>query len=726
MKALIAFLIAASACTTGGDDTLPDASLPPVDAARDAATADTGLPRPTTDPCTAESRDSTLGMPCAGDPECDDGCFCNGVELCVEGECTAGADPCVDEVDCTEEVCLEETDTCFYEPLHEMCSDGDACNGYEVCDIRRGCRTASPLYCNDENSCTVDSCDSEAGCVYTPRDLDGDGFVDARCGGDDCDDDPRVGAEIYPGAAEDCTNRRDDDCDGLRDYNDTADCSPTNGDCASAVVLPGAGTYSGSTAGLSSSYTLGCGSGSGPDAVFRFTLTEMQDVRVSVSGGGTGVRVALREWAQCASGPDEKCGAGSPPSILRRSLPAGDYAIIVKTTTGAPFDLTLSLSAPTPIPPVDVCDGSTMDVSSGGTFTGMFAEVDDDYSLSCHSGSWKDAAYVFTITEPKDVVITGSTSGAAWTPRTYLALTTDCSDRRSELTCRSSTSAEIRRRSLPAGTYYVLLESSASDATGWTLEVSITDPAPRASGDACSTALDITSAMQSVSLGTAELDSGTTCGGARPPMRDVYFYFDLASTRDVSLTTTAPTTHYVSVQTTCGDLASELRCRSGSTSLSQTFRSLPAGRYYVAVATTRSSGSITASITTSDPTPIPPNDRCSGAITLTSGSSRTDTLDGFEDDTASCSGIVSRPDAFYTFTLSGTTDVTITARRAAGGTGRIYLILRDDCATTANIACSEGSGTATITETLDAGTYYLIVEMPAGAEGEYDLLPAFF
>jgi len=720
MRRLVALacVLIGTACTTGRDDPdLPDAMFV-LDAARDGGAVDGAFPRPMPDTCTEEGRDATLGMPCASADECDDGCFCNGSELCVDAACTAGGDPCPDDVECTEDVCLEETDQCFHEPLHAMCADEDACNGYEVCDLVVGCRPASPLYCNDENACTVDSCDSEMGCVHTPRDLDGDGFVDGRCGGDDCDDDPRSGANIYPGAVEVCDNRRDDDCDGLRDYNDTLDCTPSNGTCDAAVVIPGPGTYSGSTAGLSASYTLACRP-SGPDAVFRFTLTEVQDVRITVSGGGTGVAVALRPWAQCATGPDEKCSAASPPSILRRSLPAGEYAIIVKTSAGAPFDVNLMFGPPTPIPPVDLCSPTTMDVSAGGSFAGMFEEVEDDYSLSCHSGSWRDAAYRFTITEPKDVILTGSTSGAAWTPTTYLVLTSDCAVATAERACRSSTSAEIRQRSLPPGTYYVLLESSATDATTWNLTVSITDPAPRAVGDACTTAVDITSGSGTASLATAELDSGTSCGGTSISSRDVYFYFDLATTRDVTLTTDGAGFHYASIQPMCGSTGSELRCRSGSGPLVQTYRSMPAGRYYVAVATTLSSGTVTAMLTTGPPTPVPPNDVCGGAIEVGMGYSNRDTLVAFDDDVIACSG-TGRPDAFYRITLATRRQLIASATRVSASTQQVYLTLRTTC-TTGDVQCANGSRTASIDRILDPGTYYLVVEMLAGQEEDYTL-----
>ena len=96
------------------------------------------------------------------------------------------------------------------------------------------------------------------------------------------DDDPRFGTLIYPGASENCTNRRDDDCDGQRDYNDGS-CTPMNDTCGpTAVALPGAGTYSGSTRGLRSDYTLSCTGGSS-DAVFTFTLTEPRDVRATAA-----------------------------------------------------------------------------------------------------------------------------------------------------------------------------------------------------------------------------------------------------------------------------------------------------------------------------------------------------------------------------------------------------------------------------------------------------------
>jgi hypothetical protein len=588
-------------CTITTVPVLPDAGPLP-DAQVDATLEpmDGGLPPPVVDTCTDEGMGSTIGEPCAGDTACNDGCFCNGAERCVDGACAAGEDPCPDEVDCTADVCLEESNRCFHDPQPEMCADGDACNGSEICDLLFGCTASAPLYCNDESSCTVDSCDPAAGCQFAPRDLDGDGFTDGRCGGDDCDDDPRFGADIYPGAPESCSNRRDDDCDGMRDFYDD-ECLPTNDSCASATVLPGPGTYSGSTRALGADFSLSCRSMGGADSVFRITLTEAHDLTITVAGGGSGAGVALRPWASCAIGPDLRCTAGNPPSLVVRSVPAGEYAILVQTPTGVPFELNIREGAPTVDPP----------------------------------------------------------------------------------------------------------------------------------GDTCPSAVDITAGPGTANIPDLLQDGLPSCSPMSTGYRDAYFYFELAATQDVTVSTSVGTSfHYIALQETCGDRSTELRCWSGGSTPMQLWRSLPAGRYYIAASTSLTTGTVTASVDIRPPTPIPPNDRCSGAVLLTSGTSRGDTTIGFADDArgGTCAS-TGRIDAFYTFTLPTSQLVLISVSDADAGSTDFALTVRGDCGSpsdSSSAACVTGSRVATINQTLPAGTYYLLVETYSTDSSDYTIRAAFF
>jgi hypothetical protein len=201
------------------------------------------------------------------------------------------------------------------------------------------------------------------------------------------------------------------------------------------------------------------------------------------------------------------------------------------------------------------------------------------------------------------------------------------------------------------------------------------------------------------------------------PTRDLFFYFDLSARHNVTVSTSAGF-HYATLSTTCGEMASELRCRSGNPTVTELYRDLAPGRYFVTVGTI-STGDVTASITVSAPTPIPGNDTCPGAIDLYHGYSSTDTLVDFADDVVGCSG-TSRPDAFYRLTLANRKAVSILASRISGS-GDLYLTLRNTCSVGTSLACDNGNPAA-IDTTLDPGTYYLVVEAASAfAAGDFTL-----
>jgi hypothetical protein len=124
--------------------------------------------------CTADVCDPSAGAcrftPVATGTPCDDGFYCTVGDACFAGACGGAAvRSCDDDVDCTIDRCDEEADACVFETegADEFCNDGDACTGQETC-ASTGCAAATPLDCDDQNPCTVDTCDSYVGCMHEP------------------------------------------------------------------------------------------------------------------------------------------------------------------------------------------------------------------------------------------------------------------------------------------------------------------------------------------------------------------------------------------------------------------------------------------------------------------------------------------------------------------------------------------------------------------------------
>ena len=128
--------------------------------------------------CTADQCDPEVGClhnVLSGFP-CSDGDFCTSGDECQQGICVGGQTlTCDDGNPCTDDSCDQDVG-CVHTPNIAPCDDGNECTVGDQCGDGL-CKAASMAQCDDDESCTFDTCDPQAGCVHTPQDVpcnDGD------------------------------------------------------------------------------------------------------------------------------------------------------------------------------------------------------------------------------------------------------------------------------------------------------------------------------------------------------------------------------------------------------------------------------------------------------------------------------------------------------------------------------------------------------------------------
>ncbi len=660
---------------------------------------------------------------------------------------------CDDGIDCTMDFCAADG-RCASVPNTMACDNGVYCDGLETCDMRRGCIRGIPVACNDNYTCTIDRCDEVTKtCAHTPRDNDRDGDPDIHCAapdcdggvdagpddasadggaprcwvGGDCDDsNPRVNSRL----PEVCGDGIDNNCNGMVDMAEPGGCRlPPYDTCDDPLDVSRGGNFNLPTAGTTGNYRFQCAGGMlMRDVVARLRLEEPRDVTLTAGGGTAAVYLQLMP-GRCGSPmmtTDVRvCQIGYPATVRARALPAGDYYILLGTSSsGAASDINLQVDlAPATTPPTnDTCSSPINIPSTGGTFRGDLVDVAANVNTRC-GGTQPDVVYAITLTESSNIVarVAGARSDFL-----TLALVDRCVASPMTLRCDSAAPAQFTARELAPGTYYLVVAGRTINP--FTLEVMVTPPSPPPAGDVCANPLTITPGTPAMGSFTGmEADYQFSCSGTGS--RDLVYRFTLTERRDVNITASGAASDYfyVALDTTCGDRATERACRFGAPSR-LSVRGLDPGTYYVLVKSIRG-GDFTLTLDATAPvTPVSvtDNDTCSTmtAIPSAGGVFMGNTSMMRHDYTAPCSTASTSEDVVFRYHVDRRQRVSFSTDGSAFDT--IMWLTQGSMCPGSSVpgACNDDAiGVASAFDvTLDPGDYYLFVGgFGSGSRGNYVL-----
>jgi hypothetical protein len=294
--------------------------------------------------------------------------------------------------------------------------------------------------CGDSFECTIDRCVADGTrCARDPRDEDGDGVGDRDCpggglgGGGDCNDaDPTVGG----GLPEICRDLKDNDCDGLTDYEEDV-CGPPFGNDTCETALPlfvgmGVAVSGDTSAHTDTRRSERCG-GDGPDAFYVLELPEPRrlllrvwsatiDPVVSVIAGGCG-------GAEIGCNDDRTQSYTDGSRLEFRSLPAGTYFIAVDGAL--PPDAGPHILEYTVGPPQGPADcGDPVNATEGGTFVGTLPPA-PSFDLSPDWGTCGDVMSMageeerFRMDLPASTFVRATSEGTPFVSHLY-ARRTEC------------------------------------------------------------------------------------------------------------------------------------------------------------------------------------------------------------------------------------------------------------------------------------------------------------
>jgi hypothetical protein len=499
------------------------------------------------------------------------------------------------------------------------------------------------------------------------------------------------------------------------------------------------------TSAINNDYNLSCdGSRSDLDAVFRFTLSEMRQVRIDTIGSSFDTVLVLQgPSATVPTAVSElQCNddASGTASVIERTLAAGNYYVILdgyrnnwwetSNTDEQRGNYVLNVQSFAPGKNTNETQDTALDVmrvdnrTTAASYTGNTGPMTNDItSSSCGSSAAGDAVFVFRLLSPARVLLDtiGSSFNTTLTLRDSSFAPIGCA--------ASGTGSSIDTgTALAAGTYYAVVDG----ATGGAYRFNIRPYVTRAANEQYASALDLGDVAN-----TAHSRGGSTCamdnhyadGCAAGAAGDAVFAFSVSTARRVRLDTggsdfdtslslrsgTAPTP---ATMVDCNDDSAALGVRS------RLEVDLMPGVTYFAVVDGKGAacGAYRFNIT-----PLAPgrntneNQATAAPIVWASNGAASyvgNTTGMANDVPVSSCGDGTAPDAVFSFVLPVSTQVRINTNDSAIDT---IVTLRDS--SFAEIACATGTAPAGAvipdTPLIGGVTYYVVIEGRGGAAGAY-------
>jgi hypothetical protein len=485
---------------------------------------------------------------------------------------------------------------------------------------------------------------------------------------------------------------------------------------------------------------------SGRDLVYSYTLTQAQDVTLSVTPTGTSptlepvLSVRATTCSDATTTAERGCVSPQAPTPARLSLvnqPAGTYLVWVdssRDSTG-PFQLEVQLAAPTPPPANDSCSAPQALTFTNGvaSFSGSTAQAANDnfpgdVSPTCSPSArqnGRDVVFSFTLAQPQDVGLSvAPASGSTLVPAVYVRKNSCTSQVLSdEVVCQATIGTVTSRLTrLAAGTYFVFVDSSGNSSGAFTGSVTVSAPTPAPANDGCSGAqvLSFTNGVATVSgsmvaAGNSNTpnDNAPACGTDFFPRRfgrDLVYSYTLTQAQDVDVTVTPSNgglvpVVYVRAPGQCSSFSAgfELTCvaQSESRPVRAYLPNQAAGTYFLFVdSNSLAAGDFSLAVTVRAPTSPPTNDSCTAPVVVTQGatgvmgdtSAATNTYSSL-NLSAACRGstFLDARDVVFQFTPGATGTVTATVTPEAGFNPAL-LLLQPSCAATECVRRVDAAG----------------------------------